>query len=203
MRVIYLLAAALAVAATLAFPAKPALAQGQTADVAAGILDCNRFFNLKDFRSRKLEVCYAYIVGDVDLALVPYLSFGTTTNYDLNKPLVELMRYGFRGKARQRIVRRVINWPGGIKRVDHSIKLVSAHPVERRNRATLITRESWSIKTLSGRQLEPSEHNCQHRVFLRRVPGVSRKVFMRFLHRKVGFHKWAVYKVQNLGGRCW
>ena len=167
-----------------------------------GLGDCARYLNLQDFRNRKLEVCWAYIVNVVDFALVPYYTFSTAGSDALN----QLMAYRLSSRyatdqARQKFVQRVAHWPHGLKRVNHHISIISEAPDESHNRGSLVTREDWTFQILSGETLTPQEQGCLHRILIARTPGIS-YVYVPFLHRSVGLHKWVVTGIQDLAGQC-
>jgi hypothetical protein len=117
------------------------------------------------------EACFAYVVNDSTLALRKYYQLGRSRDSNRAAGAGEDLAYRYRGSALNLIQRRVAHWPKGENVVVlPRISIVSATSSLATNTARLTTRETWTVRTTSGRLLY-RESNRTHRIKMARVQG--------------------------------
>lgn len=131
------------------------------------------------YQGHLYEVCTAYIVNSQLGALVPYYKYAHSGNISAGKVVSDHLEKRYTGQARQVIVNRVRSWP--ITKYDvavPNIRIISAKSNLAANSATLVTQESWQVRSNDG-QLIYQENNARHIITLQRVPSYV-------------LHKWVV-----------
>jgi len=135
------------------------------------------------YSNHEYEVCVAYIFNASLADLLPYYTYTHSPNKELANSVSYRLDSRYTGQANSLLRSRVASWPSGNMDVGiPSIKILSIHANLTANTATLITEESWKVRTESG-QVVFQETDVHHAITLQRVPSYL-------------LHKWIVSSMQ-------
>lgn len=135
------------------------------------------------------EACAAYVWNDAHFSLQPYYKYVHSTS--LFSGLANRLELKYTGTALQLIQQRAANWPRGTNTVDGpDIAILSAQSSLACNRAVLVTRENWTVRTANG-QLLYQENGQLHTIMLQRTPD------QRFEFDGYVLHQWVVAAIYD------
>lgn len=141
------------------------------------------------YKDHVYEACFAYVWNDAHWSLQPYYKYAHSTS--VFSGLANRLELKYKGQALQLIQQRVANWPNGTNTVDGpDIDIVGAWASLACNRAILVTRENWTVRTDSGTLLY-QENGQIHTVVLERTPD------QRFEYNGAVLHQWVVSAIYD------
>lgn len=130
------------------------------------------------------EVCTAYFANCSFAALVPYYKYGRSANTARVIEARNRLESRYTGVARKIIESRVNAWPKGETDVSlPKISLVSVTSSLATNKASIVTRETWTVKSHKSGRTIYKEVNRLHRTTMQRVQGLL-------------LHKWVVTAIR-------
>lgn len=136
------------------------------------------------YKDHVYEACFAYVWNDAHWSLQPYYKYVHSDS--VFSGLVNRVALKYKGHALQVVRQRAANWPAGTNTVDGpDITIQGAWASLSCNRAILVTRETWTVRSPNGTMLY-QENDKIHTVVLERTPDE------RFEYNGTVLHQWVV-----------